>query len=89
MKELSESIKSGGVIETIIVRTVQDKDFEYEIIAGHRRTWESQLARLKSIPCDIRDIDADVATLIMIDTNLQLREFILPSEKAGHKNECL
>ena len=82
MQELSESIKSTGVIEPIIVRPINDKDFYYEIIAGHRRTRGIQLAGLKSIPCDIRDIDDAAATLIMIDTNLQQREYILPSEKA-------
>ena len=82
MQELSESIRSNGLIEPIIVRPINDKDFDYEIVAGHRRTRGIQLAGLKSIPCDIRDIDDAAATLIMIDTNLQQRESILPSEKA-------
>ena len=82
MQELSESIRSNGVIEPIIVRPIKDKEFDYEIIAGHRRTRGTQLAGLKYIPCDIRDIDDMAATLIMIDSNLQQRESILPSEKA-------
>ena len=82
MQELSKSIRNNGVIEPIIVRPIKDKEFEYEIIAGHRRTRGTQLARLKYIPCDIRDINDAAATLIMIDTNLQQRESILPSEKA-------
>ncbi len=81
MQELSESIRSNGVIEPIIVRPINDKEFEFEIIAGHRRTRMTQLTGLTSIPCDIRDIDDAVATLIMIDSNLQQRESILPSEK--------
>ncbi len=82
MQELSESIRNNGVIEPIIVRPINDINFDYEIIVGHRRIRGIQLAGLKSIPCDIRDIDDAAATLIMIDSNLQQRESILPSEKA-------
>ena len=82
LKELSESIKSNGVIEPIIVRPINDKDFDYEIVTGHRRVRGTQLAGLTSIPCDIRNLDDEAAILIMIDSNLQQRESILPSEKA-------
>ena len=82
MQELSESIRSNGVIEPIIVRPINDKDFDYEIIIGHRRVRGTQITGLTSIPCDIRDIDDAAATLIMIDSNLQQRDAILPSEKA-------
>ncbi len=82
MQELSESIRSNGVIEPIIVRPINDKEFDYEIIVGHRRVRGTQITGLTSIPCDIRDIDDAAATLIMIDSNLQQRDAILPSEKA-------
>ncbi len=82
MQELSESIRSNGVIEPIIVRPINDKDFDYEIIVGHRRVRGAQITGLTSIPCDIRNLDDAAATLIMIDSNLQQRESILPSEKA-------
>ena len=82
MQELSESIRSNGVIEPIIVRPINDKDFDYEIIVGHRRVRGTQITGLTSIPCDIRNLDDEAAILIMIDSNLQQRESILPSEKA-------
>ncbi len=82
LKELSESIKSNAVIEPIIVRPIKDKEFDYEIVSGHRRTRGAQILGLTSIPCDIRNLDDAAATLIMIDTNLQQRESIILSEKA-------
>ena len=82
MQELSESIKRNGVIEPIIVRPTNDEEFEYEIVAGHRRTRGAQLVGLTSIPCDIRKLDDATAILTMIDSNLQQRDSILPSEKA-------
>ncbi len=82
MHELSESIKHNGVIEPIIVRPITDEEFEYEIVAGHRRTRGTGLAGLTCIPCDIRELDNATATLTMIDSNLQQRDSILPSEKA-------
>ena len=64
MRRLSESIKSIGVLEPINIRPINDKDFKYEIDAGHRRTGRIVLAGLKSILCDIRDID-DAATPLL------------------------
>ena len=70
LKELTESIKRNGVPESIIIHSMGGSEFDYEIVAGHKRTRGTQLAGLKSIPCDIRDIDDAAASLIMIDTNL-------------------
>lgn len=81
--ELVESIKVNGILNPVLVRKVEsDKNgFEYEMISGHRRKKASIAAGLESIPCIIRDLDDDQATIIMVDSNLQ-RENILPSEKA-------
>ncbi len=62
-----------------IVRPI-DND-KYEIVSGHNRVEAAKLAGLDIIPCDIRELDDDAATIIMVDANLQ-RETILPSEKA-------
>ena len=60
----------------------EQNDYEYEIIAGHNRVQASILAGLDTVPCSIKDVDDDTAVIMMIDTNLQQREIILPSEKA-------
>lgn len=66
----------------MLVRHIEHKDFDYEIIAGHNRVQASMLAGLDDIPCCIRELDYETATILMVDSNLQQRETILPSEKA-------
>jgi len=56
-------------------------DGRYEMVAGHRRKTASELAELTKLPCIVRELTDDEATLIMVDSNLQ-REQLLPSEKA-------
>lgn len=51
------------------------------MIAGHRRRYASEIAEKKEIPCIIRELSDEEATILMVDSNLQ-RETILPSEKA-------
>lgn len=79
MENMVETVKTGGIIMPLVVR--QKDDGNYEIISGHRRKMASQKAGLKEVPCIIRDLSDDEATIIMVDSNMQ-RERILPSEKA-------
>ena len=79
MQETAESIRQYGVLVPAIVRPREDGG--YEIIAGHRRRHGSELAGLSAMPCIVRQMDDDTATIIMVDSNIQ-REKILPSERA-------
>ena len=79
MLETAESIRQYGVLVPAIVRPREDGG--YEIVAGHRRKHGSELAGLQNLPCIVREMDDDAATIIMVDSNLQ-RENILPSERA-------
>ena len=79
MQETAESIRQYGVLVPAIVRPREEGG--YEIIAGHRRKHGSELAGLKKLPCIIREMDKDTATILMVDSNIQ-RENILPSERA-------
>ena len=77
--ETAESIRQYGVLVPAIVRP--RKDGGYEIVAGHRRKHGSELAGLQNLPCIVREMDDDTATILMVDSNIQ-RENILPSERA-------
>ena len=79
MQETTESIKQYGVLVPAIVRPREEGG--YEIVAGHRRKHACELAGLETMPVIVRNLDADAATIIMVDSNLQ-RENILPSERA-------
>jgi len=79
MSEMVESIKQKGVLVPTIVR--KKEDGRYEMISGHRRKKASELLGMETVPCIVRDLTDEEATIIMVDSNLQ-RERILPSEKA-------
>ena len=79
MLEMADSVKQYGVLVPALVRPKPDGG--YEMVAGHRRKKASELAGKETMPCIVRELDDDEATIIMVDSNLQ-RESILPSEKA-------
>lgn len=79
MQETVESIREYGVICPLIVRS--GKEGGYEIIAGHRRKRACELIGLKTVPCFIRNLTDEEATITMVDSNIQ-REELLFSEKA-------
>ena len=79
MQEMAESVKQYGVLVPTLVRPKPEGG--YEMVAGHRRKKAADLAGLVEIPCIVRQLTDDEATIIMVDSNLQ-REQILPSEKA-------
>ena len=50
-------------------------------MSGHRRCHASEIAGKETLPCLVRNLDDDAATILMVDANLQ-RETLLPSERA-------
>lgn len=64
LEELSQSIKSYGVIQPISVRQI--KEDSYELIAGERRLRASELAELHEIPAIIVDYRDKELSLIHI-----------------------
>ena len=81
MTELVESIKEYGFLNRIIVRPLEDKPDEYEIISGHRRVHAAELLEMKEVPAVVHFIDRDQATILMVDSNCQ-RENLSLMEKA-------
>ena len=79
MQQTVESIREYGVLVPAIARPLEDGT--YELIAGHRRKHACEVAGIKTMPVIVRDVDRNIATIIMVDSNLQ-RENILPSERA-------
>lgn len=79
MAEMVDSVKQYGVLVPALVRP--KADCSYEMVAGHRRKCAATLAGITEMPCIVRNLTDDEATIIMVDSNLQ-RETILPSEKA-------
>ena len=76
---LIDSISNLGVLTPIIVRSLDDGN--YEIISGHRRVEACRRLGIEAIPCIVKELTRDEATVILVDLNLQ-RDEVLPSEKA-------
>lgn len=81
MVELITSIRENGVLSPLLVRPLDKKKDEYEVISGHRRLHAAEKAGLETVPAFIRPMDRDAASILLVDSNLH-REQILPSEKA-------
>ena len=79
MAEMADSVKQYGVLVPALVRPKANGG--YEMVAGHRRKCAATLVGITEMPCIVRNLTDDEATIIMVDSNLQ-RETILPSEKA-------
>lgn len=81
MDNLAESIKAQGIISPLIVRPMEEKTDEYEVISGHRRLYAAIKAGLAEVPALIYPFDRNQAIIAVVDSNLH-REKLLPSEKA-------
>jgi ParB family chromosome partitioning protein len=79
LNELADSIREHGVVQPIVVRSLDDGFFQ--IIAGERRWRASQRAGLARIPAVIRDAGEHAALELALIENLQ-REDLNPMEEA-------
>ena len=80
LNELAQSIKSKGVIQPIIVRSI-GKDI-YEIIVGERRWRAAKKVGLENIPVVIREYDRPDALAVALIENIQ-RDNLNPLEEAN------
>jgi len=84
LEELSQSIKTYGVIQPISVRKLQDNS--YELVAGERRLRASELANLKEIPAIIVDYRDKESAMIALIENLQREDLNFIEEAEGYRN---
>jgi len=80
MTRLMESVKQYGVREPGIVRPRSNGG--YELLCGNRRKRACELAGINAMPVLIRELDDNSSAIVMVESNLQQREKILPSERA-------
>jgi len=78
-RQMKESISRLGILSPILVRKIENE--QYEILAGRHRVKYSKELGNEKIPSIIKDVDDDMARLIMLETNLYQREDIPPCEK--------
>jgi ParB family chromosome partitioning protein len=81
LEDLSRSIAANGIIQPIIVRTVEDR---FQIIAGERRWRAARLAGLLHVPIVVREVVAGAERSLLevaLIENIQ-RENLNPIEEA-------
>jgi ParB family transcriptional regulator, chromosome partitioning protein len=78
LEELSQSIRTNGLIQPILVRRQGDR---YEIVAGERRWRAAQHAGLLKVPVTVREVPDDKLLEIALVENIQ-REDLNPIEEA-------
>lgn len=79
LEDLSNSIRSQGIIQPIVVRTLDENS--YEIIAGERRWRAAQLAEIDVVPCLVKNVPDEAAVAIALIENIQ-REDLNAMEEA-------
>ena len=81
LSELTASIAERGVLQPILVRTVDDG---FEIIAGERRWRAAQKAQLHQIPAIVRDFDESATAEIALIENIQREDLNAIEEAEGY-----
>ena len=79
LQELAASIRTQGLMQPILVRSM-GKD-RYEIIAGERRWRAAKIAGLAEVPVLVRDVPDQAALAMALIENIQ-RENLNPLEEA-------
>lgn len=78
IEELAQSIELHGIIQPIMVTKIEKG---YEIVAGERRWRAAQAAKIKKIPCIVRELTPEQNMLLALIENMQ-REDLNPIEEA-------
>lgn len=79
MEQLVLSVKEHGILEPLLVRTLDELDV-YELVAGERRYRAAKEAGLTDVPAVIRDLTNEQAMQLALIENLQ-REDLNPIEE--------
>lgn len=88
LSELTESVRSKGVLEPLIVRPNPDYEAgraHYRIISGERRFRAAQQAELTELPVIEMGVDDDEALEIGLIENLQRKDLTLFEEAQGYR----
>ncbi len=83
LKELSSSIKNQGLIQPIIVKPINNKQFQ--IVAGERRWRACQLNGMHEMDCVIKDLDNTNVLEAALIENIQREDLNVIEEATAYK----
>ena len=84
LDELTESVRTKGVLQPILVRPHPEEVGLYEIIAGERRWRAAQRAFLHEVPVLVRDFTDREAAEVALVENLQRKDLSALEEAEGY-----
>ncbi|MEO0357704.1 MAG: ParB/RepB/Spo0J family partition protein [Pseudomonadota bacterium] len=85
LNDLSNSIKTKGVIQPLIVREHPNQKDGFEIVAGERRWRAAQMAQLHQVPVVVRSLDDQSVLEIAIIENIQRADLNPIEEAIGYR----
>ncbi|MGL5316017.1 MAG: nucleoid occlusion protein [Peptostreptococcaceae bacterium] len=83
LEELSNSIKSYGILQPITVREIDGK---YELVAGERRFRAAKMANLEVVPAIINNMSDESSAVLALLENLQREDLNFIEEAMGYEN---
>ena len=83
IKELATSIKNQGLIQPIVVRLIENDN--YQIIAGERRWRASQIAGLHEVDCVVKETNEDEVLEAALIENIQREDLNIIEEANAYK----
>lgn len=86
LEELTDSIRTHGVLQAILVRTSPDDPTLFEIIAGERRWRAARRAGLSVVPAVVREMDDRDMLEIAIIENVQRADLNAVEEAEAYKS---
>lgn len=86
LAELTESIRSKGLVQPIIVRRDPDNANGFEIVAGERRWRAAQKAGLHRVPVIVRELDDREVLELAIIENVQRADLNAIEEATGYRD---
>jgi ParB family chromosome partitioning protein len=82
INELAKSIAGKGILQPIIVRRHPERPEAFEIIAGERRWWAAQAAKLHEVPVIVKELSDREALEVALVENMQ-RQDLSPIDEAS------
>ncbi|SFL74559.1 chromosome partitioning protein, ParB family [Gracilibacillus orientalis] len=85
IKELAQTLHTHGMIQPIVVRSIDQEAEQYEIIAGERRWRAAKSLDWEKIPAIVRNMtDKETASVALIE-NLQREELTVIEEASAYE----
>ena len=85
LAELTDSIRSQGVLQPLLVRPHGDQPGQFQIVAGERRWRAATLAGLTEIPCLVRKLTNAQTSAAALVENLQRDDLNAMEEAEGFR----